>query len=831
MQPSEGDYMDISTDILPSKNADCPQALRIRKYAWFYTAAWTLLLIASAVLTVNSHKEAVTKLALAEARSAVSRDILYRHWGSSHGGVYAPVTEKNPPNPNLSHLPERDIITPSGRILTLINPAYMTRQVYDLAKESDTFVGTGHLTSLNPIRPENAPDPWEINALNSFEKGVKEVSEIVIINDQPFMRLMRSFVTEKTCLKCHSAQGYKLGDVRGGLSVTIPAQPLIDATRKQVFGSMITHGFIWLLGLCINILGARQLTRNVLSQKQIETELQKQALKLKNEIAERQRAQESLQESEDKLQEQNYELQTTEEMLRVQLGDYEVSQMLLKESNSNLQAIFEVSPLPMFITSYDSGIVREVNRTFSTAFGYKRNEVIGKTTIDLGIWSDISERHHYIRTIIDQQEVSGFPAEIRNNLGEVRNIRMYSTTIEYKKEPCLLIVFMDVTDQKRTEDELRQSQKMEVVGQLAGGVAHDFNNMLTAIIGSAEMMEKYVTDNPAQAKLLRTIQEAAGRSADLTGQLLSFSRKGNKITVHIWINKMIQSIVGMLERTIDKNVRLEKRLTATHDLIIGDSTQLQNALLNLGINARDAMPDGGIITYSTSTVFLDANYCESHESDLQTGNYIEITVSDTGSGIKKEIIEHIFEPFFTTKEIGKGTGLGLAAVYGTIKEHQGSIKVYSEPGIGTSFKLYLPLVAEQKSTEIPQKSSPKSRGGILLVDDESLIREMGRELLKDRGYHVFLAEDGQQAIDLYKREREHISLVIMDVVMPVMSGKEALNLLTVSYPNIKVLISSGFNQNDTKDSFLAMGAIGFIQKPYRTQELFKAVDDAMLITD
>jgi nitrogen-specific signal transduction histidine kinase/CheY-like chemotaxis protein len=405
---------------------------------------------------------------------------------------------------------------------------------------------------------------------------------------------------------------------------------------------------------------------------------------------------------------------------------------------------------------------------------------------------------------------------------------MYATTSDYKNEKCLLIVFMDVTDQKRTEDELRQSQKMDVVGQLAGGVAHDFNNMLTAIIGSAEMMERYVKDNPAQAKLLATIQEAAGRSADLTGQLLAFSRKGSSMPVQVWINKTIQLVIGLLERTIDKNIHLETRLTAVQDLVIGDQTQLQNALLNLGVNARDAMQNGGIITYSTATVFLDEAYCGSHGSRIQPGQYVEISVSDTGTGIDKDVMDHIFEPFFTTKEIGKGTGLGLAAVYGTVKEHKGSINVYSEPGIGTVFKLYIPLATQQIPAVVSDEQKHQGSGGILLVDDEQLIREMGQILLEEHGYQVFLAEDGEQAIQVYEQEKDHIELVIMDVVMPVMGGKDALKHLLTAYPTVKVLMSSGFHQDESNDSFIQLGARGFIQKPYRTQELFKAVDDVIL---
>ncbi|MGB9081646.1 MAG: response regulator [Desulfuromonadaceae bacterium] len=811
----------------PSDSADCYQVRRIRNYAWSFVAAWTLLLLASAVLTTRENNASLANLARTEARAAIGRDILYRRWGSSHGGVYIPVTKKSPPSPYLSHLPERDISTPSGKKLTLINPAYMTRQVYDLAKEANTDIGTGHLTSLNPIRPENIPDPWEKKALDSFDKGVREVSEMVKIDGQPFMRLMQAFVTEKSCLKCHSFQGYKEGDIRGGLSVTIPVGPLIEATSRNISGDMAMHGLIWLLGLGMTGLGARQLTRSAQAQKQTEVELQEQAVKLEEEITDRQATQESLQESEEKLQEQNHELQATEEMLRVQLGAYEISRMQLKESNSTLQAIFDVSPLPILISSYADGTAREVNRTFCNTFGYGRDKVIGMTGFDLGLWSDVSERQHAIRTLGEKQGLFDFPAEIRNGRGDVRSIRMYSTTIDFKNEPCLLNVLMDVTDQKRAEDELRQAQKMDVVGQLAGGVAHDFNNMLTAIIGSAEMMERHVKDNPAQAKLLKAIQEAAGRSAALTGQLLAFSRKGGTMAVHIWINKAVQSAIGLLERTIDKNIRLETRLTATNDLIIGDPAQLQNALLNLGINARDAMPDGGTITYATDTVFLDAAYCGSHKFQLQPGYYVEISVSDTGTGIKKEIIEQIFEPFFTTKGIGKGTGLGLAAVYGTVKEHQGSVSVCSEPGVGTVFKLYFPLAAEQNSGVIAKDTFLRGSGGILLVDDELLIREMGQALLEEHGYQVFLAADGEEALEVYERERDHISLVILDVVMPVMGGKETLRRLTAAYPDIKVLISSGFRQDETNDSFIALGARGFIQKPYHPEELFKALDDAM----
>lgn len=820
----KGIFMDELPSSTPLRSADNYQMVRIRRYAWYFTATWTVLLLSSAVLSFRNQQETLINIVKAEARAAISRDLMYRRWGSSHGGVYAPITVNNPPNPYLSHIPERDIVTPSGRKLTLINPAYMTRQVFELAAQNDVSIGSGHLTSLNPLRPQNAPDPWERDILISFEKGVREASEMVQVGGKPFMRLMQAFITEKSCLKCHEAQGYKVGDVRGAISVRIPAQPLFDASRNQTVASLMTHGVVWLLGLGMTFLGARKLTRAAETQKQVETELQEQALRLEEEISDRQAIQESLQENEEKLQEINIELRATEEVLRNQLGQYEFSQAQLRESNANLQVVFNVSPLPIIISSFDSGVIRDINRTFTDVFGYEQKDAIGKTGFDLGIWNDISERNYFIRVFSEKRGDSFFPAEIKNIHGEVRSIRMYCNDIEFNDEKCLLIVLMDITDQKKTEEVLRQSQKMDVVGQLAGGIAHDFNNMLTAILGSAEMMERYVKDNPAQAKLLATIQEAAGRSADLTGQLLAFSRKGSTMSVQVRLNMTIQSVIGMLEHSIDKNILLETRLTADNDLVIGDPTQLQNALLNLGLNARDAMPDGGVITYSTATVFLDSAYCESHGSRIKPGNYLEISVSDTGTGMTKDVLEHVFEPFFTTKELGKGTGLGLASVYGTLNEHLGCINVYSEVGLGTVFKLYIPLVTDQPSSSSTEEVIPCGSGGILLVDDEQLICEIGQALLEEHGYTVFLARDGRQALEVYEREREHISLVIMDVVMPVMGGKEALQHLVAAYPDVKVLISSGFQQNETIDSFVALGAAGFIQKPYRTHELLHAVN-------
>ena len=276
-------------------------ARRIKLFSWILMAFWTLLIAVSWLWNFRAEQQVFHKVAMAEASAVIERDALYRRWGSSHGGVYAPVTPKNPPNPYLSHVPERDIRTPSGKELTLINPAYMTRQVNELAKEGNIFLGRAHLTSLKPLRPENAPDPWEESALHAFEGGADEVSAVTIMDGKPFMRVMKPFVTDKPCLKCHMAEGYSVGSVRGGISVAIPIQPLIDASHEQIAGSLTFHVTIWLLGVGVAGVGVRQLSRSAQGQKQVENELHLQALHLEEEIAERQKAQESLQESESHL--------------------------------------------------------------------------------------------------------------------------------------------------------------------------------------------------------------------------------------------------------------------------------------------------------------------------------------------------------------------------------------------------------------------------------------------------------------------------------------------------------------------------------------------------
>jgi CheY-like chemotaxis protein len=358
---------------------------------------------------------------------------------------------------------------------------------------------------------------------------------------------------------------------------------------------------------------------------------------------------------------------------------------------------------------------------------------------------------------------------------------------------------------------------------LAGGIAHDFNNMLAGIMAAAELLKLRLSNDEKNQKMINTIINATTRSADLTRELLTFSRKGKSVSDPVNVNDVITAVMSLLERTVDKKIQLSSRLESGSPFVLGDQTQLQNTLLNLGVNARDAMPDGGALTYSTAVKVLDYATCRSLGISLSPGQYLEIVVSDTGIGMTKELLEHIFEPFFTTKAVGKGTGLGLSAVYGTVHSHNGELSVQSEPGVGSVFKIYIPLLDTVPQPTVCSVEAVSGSGVILLVDDEKLLRDIGSELLESLGYKVYLAENGEQALEVFAEHSSTISLVILDMMMPVMGGKEAFYSLRESSPELKILLCSGFSHDGTGDELVKLGANGFIQKPYNRSELSRSV--------
>jgi CheY-like chemotaxis protein len=362
---------------------------------------------------------------------------------------------------------------------------------------------------------------------------------------------------------------------------------------------------------------------------------------------------------------------------------------------------------------------------------------------------------------------------------------------------------------------------MGAIGQLAGGVAHDFNNQLTGILGYAELLAKRLAEPEAKRSAER-IAQAALRASDLTRQLLAFARKGKYLTVTVHVHELIHEVVGLLAHSIDKRIRIEERQGAAVDTVLGDPSQLQNALLNLALNARDAMPEGGELSFVTRI--------EEHEGDdeLPAGRYLAVVVADTGVGMSAEVQGHLFEPFFTTKEPGKGTGLGLAAVYGAVQSHGGAIAVDSAPGRGSAFTIRLPLRRSASSMSLPVLAPAKTaEAHILVVDDEELVRSLLTEMLRGSGYRVTTCADGVEAVDLYRQSWQGIDLVILDMVMPRLGGAETFAALRAVSPSVRVLLSSGYSLGGEAQALLDQGVRGFVQKPFRAADLLRQIGEIL----
>ncbi|MBR9985543.1 MAG: PAS domain S-box protein [Desulfosarcina sp.] len=510
----------------------------------------------------------------------------------------------------------------------------------------------------------------------------------------------------------------------------------------------------------------------------------------------------------------------------------------LRESEQSFSQLFESAPVPMAYASDVDGYKETTwNEAWYHTFGYAREQAEGRSGDDIGLWVNSADRNRFIETANQQHYVTDFETLLRGRDGAVHNCLLFGRFIDKTGHRLLMAVYLDITHRKRADEEreklqaqLSQAQKMESVGRLAGGVAHDFNNMLGAILGYTELGMLRVSPTDPTYGTLADIQKAAQRSANLTRQLLAFARKQAVAPKLLDLNETLEGMLKMLRRLIGENIDLAWLPGKDLDPVRMDPSQIEQLLANLCVNARDAIRDTGKISVETGAVTFDEIYCAAHVGSVP-GKYVLLAVSDNGCGMDAETRSHLFEPFFTTKAVGKGTGLGLATIYGIVKQNNGFIDVHSQPGQGTTVKIYLPRNTAETGRTTKKKDAAQAaeRGHetILIVEDEPMILDITTKMLEHQGYTVQAAATPGEAIRLAREHAGEIHLLMTDVVMPEMNGRDlAKNLLSL-YPNLKRLFMSGYTADVIAHHGVLDEGVQFIQKPFLVQALANKVREVL----
>ncbi len=519
---------------------------------------------------------------------------------------------------------------------------------------------------------------------------------------------------------------------------------------------------------------------------------------------------------EELVNERTVELKNATKEMQVEIGERKQAEEALRVSEEKYRLLVENADDAIFI--FQDEVIKFANPKTEELTGYSAKK-LSKTPFANFVHPEDRDMavERYKRSLEGEELSSAYSFRLINSANEEFWGELNAALITWEGRPAILNFLRDITPQKKLEAQLRQAQKMESLGNLAGGVAHDFNNLLMAIQGRTSIMLMHKDSSHPDFVHLSGIEDYVKNAANLTKQLLGFARAGKYEVKPTDINDLIKKSSTLFGRT-KKEIAIHSKYQENVWTLEVDRGQIEQVLLNLFVNAWHAMPEGGDLFTETENVTVDDRFIRPFE--VQPGKYVKISITDIGVGMDEATRRRIFEPFFTTRKMGRGTGLGLASVYGIIKNHEGFIDVYSEKGHGTTFKIYLPASEKEAMTEKAlAEDIVKGSEGVLLVDDEDMIIDVGKELLGELGYEVLLAGSGQEAIRVYEENEEKIDMVILDMIMPDMSGGDTYDRLKEINPDIKVLLSSGYSISGQATEILNRGCDGFIQKPFNMKQL------------
>lgn len=875
---------------LPPRMSELPSLFpapgpRLGTFLWPRALAWTGCVALLAGLGILGAGLEQKRMALRQIRASFQKDQAYRGWVADRGGVYVPRDGRTPPDPHLSQLPDRDVTTTDGKALTLVNPAYLTRMIHEAGRERLGL--QAKITSERPIRPENAPDAWEAEALRQIAAtGSPEYAGVQVVDGRPYLRFLGALTVGNGCLRCHGDQGYRLGELRGGLSLAMPLEPLSRIHRLPGMTALLVGlAGLWGAGLAGLLVWGRHGARLVRLKSEAEAD---------RIGAEQYRG--ILQTSVDgylhldasgrildvnegylrlsgytrgevlglRLQDLEAEPQEpgTEGFLRrtaTTAGDRKVSRHRAKDGRT---WIVEASLSPVQGGRTWVAFLRDMTREYQARQALEESEqrlLNAQRIAHIGFWerpldSDrltcSAETFHIfglpprpdglltlaeVKALAHPEDLDKL-AEMFEKIpvggkpfrGEVRilrpdgSLRYLSTQAEVllgRGGEGLRVIrtLFDVTEQREAEREKRQleaevqhAQKLESLGLLAGGVAHDMNNVLGAIFMVASGLQEQRPEDEALMRSMDLVMSAAGRGRDLVRGLTAFGRKGVEEPAPVDLNELVQREVDLLRQTTLQKLEIIGDLAPGLPRVLGDASALANALMNLCVNAVDAMPEGGQLRLATR---------------LLPEGRVALHVEDTGVGMLPEVLQRATEPFYTTKPQGKGTGLGLAMVYGVAKAHGGTLDIRSQVGEGTTITLTFPALGAQAEAAQAGASKPAVAGPlrVLLVDDDDLIRSSVPDMLESLGHEVDSVASGLEAIHRLERGRPY-DVVLLDMNMPGLNGLETLARLRLLDPDLPVIISSGYLEGEVESLLLGDPAISFLAKPFSLQELQKKLD-------